>query len=83
MIAIRQITAICSCAALDVFNSLREQGPILDETELSLFDRVQDFGRQVEVAVEMPYTSQFCVGLMTGDRVILICVMQVGIILLD
>ena len=37
-------------SGLDVFDSLREQGPILDETELSVFDRVKDCGRQVALA---------------------------------
>lgn len=36
-------------SGLDLFNSLRDQGPILDEAELSVFDRVKDLGRQVEL----------------------------------
>lgn len=36
-------------SGLDVFNSLREQGPILDETEFSVFERNKDIGRRVEL----------------------------------
>lgn len=38
-----------SPSGLDLFNSLRQQGPILDEVELSLFARVTDHGRHVEL----------------------------------
>lgn len=37
-------------SGLDLFNSLREQGPILDDSEMSAFDRVRDLGRKVEIA---------------------------------
>ena len=34
-----------SSSGLDLFNSLHKQGPILEDVELSAFDRAKDFGR--------------------------------------
>lgn len=34
----------------DLFRRLRENAPLLDDEELRLFDRVKDYGREVELA---------------------------------
>lgn len=39
-----------SRSGLDLFRSLRENAPLLDEDELRLFDRVKEYGREVELA---------------------------------
>lgn len=39
-----------SSSGLDLFNALRDHGPILEDSEMSVFDRVKDFGREVELA---------------------------------
>lgn len=36
-------------SGLDLFNSLRDHGPILEDAEMSVFERVKDFGRTVEL----------------------------------
>ncbi len=37
-------------SGLDLFRSLRENAPLLDDDEVRLFDRVKDCGRKVELA---------------------------------
>lgn len=37
-------------SGLDLFRCLRENAPLLDEDEVRLFDRVKDYGREVELA---------------------------------
>ena len=36
-------------SGLDLFRCLRENAPLLDEDEVRLFDRVKDYGREVEL----------------------------------
>ncbi len=33
----------------DLFRALREGGPLLDDDEMHIFDRVKDYGREVEL----------------------------------
>jgi len=35
---------------LDLFQALREDGPLLDDGEMRVFDRVKDYGRKVELS---------------------------------
>ena len=37
-------------SGLDLFHRLRADAPLLDDEEMRLFDRVKDFGREVELA---------------------------------
>lgn len=39
-----------SRSGLDLFRLLRENAPLLEEEEMSAFDRVKDYGREVELA---------------------------------
>jgi len=34
---------------LDLFQALREGGPLLDDDEMHIFDRVKDYGREVDL----------------------------------
>jgi len=34
---------------LDLFLALRDGGPLLDDDEMHIFDRVKDYGREVEL----------------------------------
>ena len=37
-------------SGLELFQRLRENAPLLDDDEMRLFDRIEDYGREVELA---------------------------------